>query len=311
MHWGSRCVKGVNKAERLCQEIMNYLDQHPEAQGTVEGVRDWWLTSKGSTSTKTEQVQKALQHLFSDDRRSTLGMTLIELLVVIAVVAILASLLLPVITSTKEAARRAKCKSNLRQWGVALNLYGMDHEDRLPVLTNQDGVPGGWPWDCPSTVATNLEQYGAQRPILYCPSFPQQNNEELWDFSANPRSPGRDYRVLGYVMTFPFAARLWSTNINHTLSVGPMDVGGQEMLASPSDRVVIADAVISDGDDQVNRANNRYHDVSGGWPNHRTSHINGANYPNGGNLLFLDGHVEWRPFKQMVVRTDGYATFWW
>lgn len=42
---------------------MNYLERHPEAQDTVEGIRDWWLTSKSSMNTKPEHVQKALQHL--------------------------------------------------------------------------------------------------------------------------------------------------------------------------------------------------------------------------------------------------------
>ncbi len=59
------------------------------------------------------------------------GFTLIELLVVLAVVGILAALLLPALIRGKAAAQSAACKSNLRQLGLALNLYVNDY-DKYP-----------------------------------------------------------------------------------------------------------------------------------------------------------------------------------
>ena len=59
------------------------------------------------------------------------GFTLIELLVVIAIIAILAALILPGLSRAREQANRAVCKSNLRQFGVAITLYANDNRDRL------------------------------------------------------------------------------------------------------------------------------------------------------------------------------------
>jgi prepilin-type N-terminal cleavage/methylation domain-containing protein len=70
------------------------------------------------------------------------GFTLIELLVVIAIIAILVALLLPAVQQAREAARRAQCKSNLKQIGVAMHNYHDVHRTLPPGFIGVDLATG-------------------------------------------------------------------------------------------------------------------------------------------------------------------------
>jgi prepilin-type N-terminal cleavage/methylation domain-containing protein/prepilin-type processing-associated H-X9-DG protein len=72
-------------------------------------------------------------------RPAARGFTLIELLVVIAIIAILAAMLVPAVTGALENARMTHCRSNLRQWSIALVGYQSDHRGLFPT----EGVGGG------------------------------------------------------------------------------------------------------------------------------------------------------------------------
>ena len=102
-----------------------------------------------------------------------------------------------------------------------------------------------------------------------------------------------------------------------------MKVGPTYYGAPPAaDRVMVACVVMSDVGQNDWSARNSYKwiNIQGGLRNpdgtffqHRTSHLKRGSVPRGGNLGMLDGHVEWRPFQQMLPRTDAsnVPCYWW
>ncbi len=60
------------------------------------------------------------------------GFTLIELLVVIAIIGMLLSIVMPSLKKARQSAHRLICFSNMRQMGMAVSAYRLEHDDRLP-----------------------------------------------------------------------------------------------------------------------------------------------------------------------------------
>lgn len=134
--------------------------------------------------------------------QAVLGFTLIELLVVIAIIGILAAMLLPALSRAKEKANAACCLNNLRQWGVATQMFASENDDLLPKDGSPNGtaIDEGWYNDLPRVIG--LRTYREMpwrtnasvepgRSTWICPSNTRRSNgNNLFHYCLNEHVNG-------------------------------------------------------------------------------------------------------------------------
>jgi prepilin-type N-terminal cleavage/methylation domain-containing protein/prepilin-type processing-associated H-X9-DG protein len=238
--------------------------------------------------------------------------TLIELLMVIAIVGILAALLLPVLSPSKEKARRTFCQNNLRQLGVALNMYG-DDNNRFPPCSCTFLVPEGLPvslWN-----AYLLPYVDNHSKVFNCPSFPASFN-----WTTTPAANGYPYpsNIVGN-RPFCYAINQGGVAGEATLGLGTGQLIPEAIARKPGDICAPA-AMIGIGDDTSATTNSPEQGwyKQDGWGTFTFTYAHlpdragvvGFIHDQGGNMACLDGHVEWAHWWQWIAFSDTAARRW-
>jgi len=220
------------------------------------------------------------------------GFTLIELLVVIAIIAILAAMLLPALSSAKERAKRAACKSNMRQALLAVHIYAGDFQDRVPSGRENQGA-----WHAvrvSNATWTNLVTYSGNYRILDCPNFKFNTNylnrySTTWGYligyqylgDASPLN-AQGKPIVNYAWTSPTRLSQASTNSTILNLIADANHWGTDgAKCAPHTK---SGSILEQGSSWTRTL-----------PGRTPAQV-GAE---GGNVGRLDGSVVWKPIKQM------------
>ncbi len=158
------------------------------------------------------------------ESRFKAAFTLIELLVVIAIIAILAAILFPVFAQAREQARQAVCTSNVRQIGLALQMYTQDNDETLPIFyayntQSAEGLPARNGDPLHKGIELEILPYTKNKNIFKCPD---DSGSKLVTDDATYGCPGRNsyhscYGSSYFFMPGSFTIAAGESSMNNSL----------------------------------------------------------------------------------------------
>jgi prepilin-type processing-associated H-X9-DG protein/prepilin-type N-terminal cleavage/methylation domain-containing protein len=209
--------------------------------------------------------------------------TLLELLIVVAIIAILASLLLPALTQARKMAKTIACNNNLKQMGVAFQMYASDNPHFFPapeLKDSNDDVYGSYLWSMRiaqylghSDWKIGSKPYDVYTVTLFaCPEIANDTTEIC-------RTYGNYHRGYGISRYLPPLEDSTDWSLQLQTPSRPTQ------SAHPSQKIFIADG--------------RFFELGSDWEFMQTGDIqtlykfDRIRHKKGANILYLDGHSNW------------------
>jgi prepilin-type processing-associated H-X9-DG protein len=204
------------------------------------------------------------------------------LLVVIAIIAILAALLTPALSSARARARQTGCASNLRQLQLALATYATENEGTIPFVQDPPNTGVYW-YERLASYAKVTPRYGLNR-VWACPERARQLFPGGWStYGLNAELCAMDHPGDSVFAGYPTPFRL-------------------DLARNPSEAFLVADSTpgVTGDTQRIRSGSNTTNDM---WFGHLKAFA---------NVGFCDGHVEARRFAQIPQdsATDAWKRFW-
>ena len=239
--------------------------------------------------------------------RPARGFTMVELLVVVGIIVLLIAIALPVLSSARDAAKRATCASQLRQVGQALTAYATDNDGKFPDHGNEGNTFFNINYRSRKAMGDEV-----MKNVFYCPSDDPQYkvgwSTPLGGVATIPPPPNTPaaqipYVTVGYVL-------LYTRSLGGTGGAAPTPVTPapthQPPIQIPPDTFPMprpqalrsSSALIPLACDPIKS------DTPGNNPVfERRAHMKSNGWPSGQNMLYLDGHVAWIVLRDADIRS--------
>lgn len=275
------------------------------------------------------------------------GFTLIELLVVIAIIALLLSIVMPALGRAKIFAQKIICSNNLKQQSLGTILYSNSNDSYVPM----SGL-GPWLWDTSFWMTNELSRHAGFSDLetFFCPANKTKRHDDarFAQFSMigagpfpspvslrdetglTPAQQRSYYRVLPYLYMFDKYDADGVSILNANLVTGAKANWIRKLsnVKATGSKKMIVDVIISQQNtwNFFNITAGGIVTLSGGTLVDSSNHparqriYNGTNQgpkPEGANVAFADGHVEWTDFgppppnSYILHQYSQGQYFWW